>query len=296
MKIQRFLVLNLALPALLALFIAVARAQPYSTTEPLKVFIVYAGTAIPFYAAAQIISIGFLKAFERLIWHGAVALLVGAIAAILIGYFYLEAVASFIWHNVPWLAEGLSTGFEPGKSQFSDYLISSTSLMFPVIWLSANFFYEMVSQDRLFFRSTGGKFTGSPANIERAVTDSAGHSLPGTFLSKIPQNLGRNLIALEAQEHYVRIHTDIGSDLVLYRFGDAVAELEAMGYGMQVHRSFFVAPESIKGIERSGKSFILRMNNGLEVPVSQSYRAIVARIHDGAPLDLLRRSQRGNAY
>lgn len=294
MKIQRFLVLNLALPALLALYIAVARALPYSNSAPVKVFIVYTATAIPFYLVAQAFSFGILKAFDRILPYRVLALLMGAIAAILFGYFYLELVGSLIWYHLPWLVGGLSSGFKPTASGFLDYLISSTSLLFPVIWILANLIYEAISQDRIFFPDRLNK-NATTHRAERQSTSGASTAqIPTTFLTKIPQHIGRNLIALEAQEHYVRVYTDQGSELVLYRFGDAVTELEAIGYGIQVHRSFFVAPDAIQEIERSGKSFTLRMQNGLEIPVSQSYRGIVTRIHGRTSVDLIP-SNRGDA-
>ncbi|WP_394731266.1 LytTR family DNA-binding domain-containing protein [Altererythrobacter sp. GH1-8] len=294
MKIQRFLVLNLALPVLLALYIAVAQALPYSNSAPIKVFIVYCATAIPFYFVAQAFSFGFLKALERVLWHRALALLMGAIAAILFGYFYLELVGSLIWYHVPFLVGGLSPGFEPAASGFLDYLASSTSLLFPLIWMLANLIYEAISRDRLFFPDRMNKSERAHRGERHSRSGAGTGQVATTFLTKIPQHLGRNLIALEAQEHYVRVYTDHGSELVLYRFGDAVTELEAIGFGVQVHRSFFVAPNAIQEIKRSGKSFSLQMQNGLEVPVSQSYRGIVARIHDRASVDLFP-TNRGNS-
>ena len=95
------------------------------------------------------------------------------------------------------------------------------------------------------------------------------------FLARIPAKLGRDLLALEMEDHYVRVHTPEGSDLILMRMRDAVAELTGLE-GLQVHRSYWVAAAAVTGVERKpdGK-LTLRLSNGLRVPVSRSYAADV---------------------
>ncbi len=45
---------------------------------------------------------------------------------------------------------------------------------------------------------------------------------PARFLSRLPARLaGARLLAVEAQDHYLRLHTDRGDDLVLMRLADA---------------------------------------------------------------------------
>lgn len=80
------------------------------------------------------------------------------------------------------------------------------------------------------------------------------------------------LLALEAQGHYLRVYTDAGSDLILYRFSDAVLDV-AGDDGAQVHRSWWVASRAI-GVHRHRDH--LQLVNGIEVPVSRSFR-VVAR-------------------
>lgn len=80
------------------------------------------------------------------------------------------------------------------------------------------------------------------------------------------------LLALEAEGHYLRVHTDAGSDLILYRLSDAMAELAAED-GAQVHRSWWVAARALAPERHRDR---LRLVNGVEVPVSRSFR-IVAR-------------------
>lgn len=88
---------------------------------------------------------------------------------------------------------------------------------------------------------------------------------------------GGDVIALEAEDHYVRVHTDRGSALVLHRLVDSIAELAGID-GLQVHRGWWVASGSVRGtFMRDGRRW-LRLTNGLEVPVSRArVRDVLAR-------------------
>ncbi|WP_145675191.1 LytTR family DNA-binding domain-containing protein [Azospirillum brasilense] len=95
------------------------------------------------------------------------------------------------------------------------------------------------------------------------------------FLARLPARLGRDLLALEMEDHYVRAHTAEGSDLILMRLRDAMAELAGLE-GMQVHRSHWVAAAAVAGVERKADGkLVLVLRNGLRVPVSRSYAAAV---------------------
>lgn len=96
---------------------------------------------------------------------------------------------------------------------------------------------------------------------------------PARFIDRLPARLGRNLLCLQMEDHYVRAHTDLGSDLILTPLKDAVAELGEID-GLQVHRSWWVARSAVAAALVNGRNYSLRLTNGLEVPVS---RASVAR-------------------
>ena len=96
---------------------------------------------------------------------------------------------------------------------------------------------------------------------------------PG-FLDRLPPRLGRDLLCLQMEDHYVRAHTATGSDLILTPLKDAIAELGGAD-GLQVHRSWWVARAAVAAPVASGRNLSLRLSNGLEVPVS---RASVAKL------------------
>jgi hypothetical protein len=85
------------------------------------------------------------------------------------------------------------------------------------------------------------------------------------------------LHAVEAEDHYIRLHTSAGSDLVLLRFSDALAELEGIE-GAQVHRSWWVAKDAVTATARDGGKLLLVLRGGAKAPVSRSFvRALRAK-------------------
>jgi hypothetical protein len=98
-------------------------------------------------------------------------------------------------------------------------------------------------------------------------------TMPGgssAFLRRIPARLGTNLLYIEMEDHYLRIHTERGSSLLLFRLSDAVAELGPV-IGLQVHRSYWVARQAVASVERDGYRVRLVLTTGVRIPVSRTY-------------------------
>jgi hypothetical protein len=108
----------------------------------------------------------------------------------------------------------------------------------------------------------------APVAESRPEAPPAPAPTPSLFLRRLPPRLGRDLLLLEMQDHYVRAETALGSTLLLMRFRDAVEELGASG--MQVHRSWWVAFAAMEALEREGRSARLRLKGGGTVPVSRA--------------------------
>lgn len=80
------------------------------------------------------------------------------------------------------------------------------------------------------------------------------------------------LIAVAAEDHYLRVHTDAGDELIAARFGDALEELAGVR-GFRTHRSWWVAADAIEDVKwRRGRGEA-RLKCGLVVPVSRSQAA-----------------------
>ncbi|MFZ5744041.1 MAG: LytTR family DNA-binding domain-containing protein [Pseudomonadota bacterium] len=93
-------------------------------------------------------------------------------------------------------------------------------------------------------------------------------SQPRLF-DRLPPALGTDLVALEMEDHYLRVHTALGSDLILLRMRDAVAELDGLD-GAQVHRSWWVARAAVETVERDGRNIRLVLGKGLVAPVARN--------------------------
>ena len=91
------------------------------------------------------------------------------------------------------------------------------------------------------------------------------------FAERLPVRLrGGEIYAVEAEDHYLRLHTSRGSDLILMRLADAISELEGLE-GMQLHRSWWVARTALDDVRRSEGRSVLILKDGTEVPVSRTY-------------------------
>lgn len=105
-----------------------------------------------------------------------------------------------------------------------------------------------------------------PAEAIRAPSD------PTTeFWQKVPKSLGRNLIGLSAELHYLRVYTNVGDTLILFAFGRAV-ELLDTPKTCQIHRSHWVALEHVDDVSTSKGAMKCCLSNGVSLPVSRRHR------------------------
>ena len=93
---------------------------------------------------------------------------------------------------------------------------------------------------------------------------------PPEFVSKLPAALRRDIVALEAEDHYLRVHTLHGSALILMRLADAAAIIDPR-LGLRVHRSWWVAKDGVRALERTAGRAIARLVDDRAVPISRSY-------------------------
>ena len=90
------------------------------------------------------------------------------------------------------------------------------------------------------------------------------------FLKRLPLKFeNAHLYALSSEGHYLRVHTDKGSPLILMRMTDAAREL-AEADGLQVHRSWWVCRNAILETTRKRGQRFLRLKDGTLAPVSRS--------------------------
>ena len=96
-------------------------------------------------------------------------------------------------------------------------------------------------------------------------------AVPQQIAAKLAPRLARaELLAVQAEDHYLRIHTAQGDALILMRFADALTSLEACD-GVRVHRSWWVARRAVEEARFSRGRGELGLRNGLTAPVSRTY-------------------------
>ncbi|MEO9825640.1 MAG: LytTR family DNA-binding domain-containing protein [Paracoccaceae bacterium] len=164
-------------------------------------------------------------------------------------------VGALAFVPVAWGLDGLFPEDDDGPRNWLGELVSETlSTVVPVmlVWVALN-------ASRLL-RIT-----------EAAPAISTPNPEDPTFWAKTPHAIGRDLVSLSAELHYLRVRTRKGDALILYPFGKAVEELAALP-GQQVHRSHWVAFAHIKDIERRGDGATVHLTSETSLPVSRKYR------------------------
>lgn len=103
-------------------------------------------------------------------------------------------------------------------------------------------------------------------------------SVPPLIASKLPPKLARSrLLAVEAQDHYLRVMTRDGEALVYMRFADALGAL-SQSDGTRTHRSWWVARTSIESTRFADGRGELTLLGGAVVPVSRSFAPAVRQL------------------
>ncbi len=152
-------------------------------------------------------------------------------------------------------------------------------VMSPIVWLGTGVF-----DGGLYPLSSLPRFIAPVVTITAAITcisvlasrnprqtHATPDHAPSRFLQRLPPRLrGATIHAVQAEDHYLRIHTDRGSDLILMRLSDAVEELAGLE-GAQTHRSWWVARDAVEGVRRGDGRARLTLTGGLEAPVSRRY-------------------------
>lgn len=105
-------------------------------------------------------------------------------------------------------------------------------------------------------------------------------------LARLPPRLGRDLVSLNAQGHYLEVVTLLGRTMILMPISQAEAEL-ADWPGMRVHRSWWVNLGHVRrAVSRNGR-MELELATGQRVPVARSLvRAVRAGLDRHGPPDL----------
>jgi hypothetical protein len=110
------------------------------------------------------------------------------------------------------------------------------------------------------------------------------------FMKRVPVQRRGAIILIKAEDHYLKVLTSKGESLIHYRLSDAIAEMPGDS-GIRVHRSYWVARDAITSVEPAGRKLRMMLVNGVEIPVSLSYKQAVLdfyRANDRMKVDVFR--------
>jgi DNA-binding LytR/AlgR family response regulator len=118
--------------------------------------------------------------------------------------------------------------------------------------------------------------SGTPAQSHAFTAENRAE--PGaTFRARLPFKYRHAEIhALEAEDHYLRVHTAAGDTLILMRLYDAIRELDGIE-GSQTHRSWWVAKAAVTDTTRSNGRISFTLQGNLTAPVSRSFQKALKR-------------------
>jgi len=169
----------------------------------------------------------------------------------------------------PWLQGLLIVAIITGPIDLMVYFASTMMLPKPSETLTALTYLPQV----LIITIAMTALNYATEQRQQTTSSTEGQTETVRFLSRFPTKLkGASLLAVEAEDHYLRLHTDRGSDLILMRLADAIVELEGIE-GARTHRSWWVAKAGIVEAARGDGRATLTMKDGTRVPVSRSYAA-----------------------
>ncbi len=132
----------------------------------------------------------------------------------------------------------------------------------------------------------GGEAPGRAPALPEPRTEAIPVAYPDALLKRLPPGIASDIIALETEDHYLRVHAVGGSALILMRMADAVALLDPR-LGAQVHRRWWVAQAAVAGVRTEGQRLSLCLIDKTLVPVGRTFsaaaRARFAHAHNIAP-------------
>lgn len=95
------------------------------------------------------------------------------------------------------------------------------------------------------------------------------------FLERLPVKYrSAELYAISSEDHYLRVHTSLGEEMILMRLADALREL-APADGLQTHRSWWVSIAGVAETRRENGKLVLVLKSGTGAPVSRTYAGAV---------------------
>ncbi|WP_394729258.1 LytTR family DNA-binding domain-containing protein [Altererythrobacter sp. GH1-8] len=180
-----------------------------------------------------------------------------------------EVIKAYVRFVVPLFDKLLPASATGGRVvEFTMATTIQTGLPTIVTWLLLNMLaWKVFGIPRFGYDAPPGLVS---SKWSRTAASDSEERAPPNFLARARLGSIDTIEAIEAQQHYIKIHAKTGQKTILYRFGDAIAEIED-DMGVQVHRSWWVNKKFVERLAREGDRMFVIMESGLEVPVSRTY-------------------------
>ena len=106
------------------------------------------------------------------------------------------------------------------------------------------------------------------------TSDNKDKSRPNIYERLPPKLRQAKLYAIGSEDHYVRVYTSEGEEMILMRLSDAIKDTHPIK-GIRTHRSWWVAETGVNTLTRIDGKTKLTLKNNLDIPVSKSgYKAL----------------------
>lgn len=149
---------------------------------------------------------------------------------------------------------------------------------FTVVWLGLNAMrvwrLSPTAQESTLSQGSSSQVSDSGMTPSDVPIQAAQIELP--FMARVPRYLGKEIVKLSAELHYLRVTTTVGETSILYAFGQAVEELSRTGLGIQIHRSHWVARAHVASLRRDDGKMVCVLLSGEAIPVGRARQAEVA--------------------
>lgn len=95
------------------------------------------------------------------------------------------------------------------------------------------------------------------------------HTRPALYERLSPKLRNADIYAITSEDHYVRVYTSAGDEMIFMRLSDAVKETAPLR-GLASHRSWWVAEAGVESAQRKNSKTVLVLKNGITALVSRN--------------------------
>jgi hypothetical protein len=200
--------------------------------------------------------------------------LIGLLIALIPTAFLFQKLGNLFASLYPVYAINRADGVYP--SWELDYLLHFIRYSMPILptFLAGVYSYRAVTGvDWFGYKSSSPHISKSDTPRPQPVEKKTGRATAGLITgTQLPKDA--ELLAIKAEQHYIQIWSDQGTDMVRFRFRDLRKTLRDCN-GAQVHRSWWVNLDQVGSCKQVGRKIELVVNDELTVPVSLSYKNAV---------------------